>query len=185
MGDRASSSALMSAYHHEKRKGDAMHLAGRMFGVPGSTVKRRLSNPEIVTQSVGHPTLFSRPEENHLAYHCMNMARLGYGYCRWQVLEMLGNMAKQACRDIEPYKDWYYNFIKRFPELTIQKPKKRRISILRGTTVVNVKNYFQELDIILTKYNLKNNPEQILTKQVLHLIITLQILFQKRLRDHF
>ena len=73
---------------------------------------------------------------------------------------MSGNMAKQAGREIEPYKDWYYNFIKRSPELTIQKPKKRRISILRGTTVVNGKNYFQELDIILTKYNLKNNPEQ-------------------------
>ena len=159
MGDRASSSALMSAYHHVKRTGDAIRKAGRMFGVPESTLRRRLNNPE--TQSVGHPTLFSGAEENELADHCRNMARLGYGYCRWQVLEMAGNMAKQTGRDIEPKKDWYYNFIKRCPDLSIQKPKKREISRVRGTTEVNVKNYFQELDIILTKYNLKNKPEQI------------------------
>ena len=46
---------------------------------------------------------------------------------------MAGNMVKQTGRDIEPKKDWYYNN----------------------------KTHFQELDIILTKYNLKNKPEQI------------------------
>ena len=35
------------------------------------------------------------------------------------------------------------------------------MSSVRGTTDVNVKNYFQELVKILTKYNLKNKPEQI------------------------
>ena len=66
MGDRASSSALMSAYHHVKRTGDAIRKAGRMFGVPESILRRRLNNPEIVTQSVGHPTLFSRAERMNL-----------------------------------------------------------------------------------------------------------------------
>ena len=58
---------------------------------------------------------------------------------------MAGNMAKQTGRDIESKKDWYYNFIKRCPELSIQKPKKREISRVRGTTEVNVKIIFRNL----------------------------------------
>ena len=161
MGDRIRASALLGAYQHVKRTGDAIRKAGRMFGVPETTLRRRLSNPEVFNKGVGHPPMFSRAEEAHLAEHCKKMARIGYGYCRWQVIEMAGNMAKQTDRAEEPKKDWYYGFIKRFPDLSIQKPKKREISRVKSTNEVNMKNYFIELEKILTKYDLKNKPEQI------------------------
>ena len=54
---------------------------------------------------------------------------------------MAGNMAKQTDRAEEPNKDWYYGFIKRFPALSVQKPKKREISRVKSTNEVNMKNF--------------------------------------------
>ena len=70
MGDRIRASALLGAYQHVKRIGDAIRKAGRMFGVPETTLRRRLSNPEVSNKGVWHPPMFSRAEEAHLAEHC-------------------------------------------------------------------------------------------------------------------
>ena len=72
----------------------------------------------------------------------------------------VGKIVKQTSRAIERKMDWYNAFIKRFPDLFIQKPKQKEMSRKRSTTDVSVKSCFQELHKILTKFNMKNKPEQ-------------------------
>ena len=63
--------------------GSSIRGASRMYGVPESTLRFRLSS----TNS-GHPTYFSESEARQLADNCIRMASFGYGYARWQVLEI-------------------------------------------------------------------------------------------------
>ena len=97
--------ALLSAYHHVKRTGDAVRKAGRMFGVHELTLRDRLSNPDLFNKHVGHPNVFSRAEEAHLEEHCKRMARLRYGYSGWQVLDMAVKMAMETGKTEVPKKD--------------------------------------------------------------------------------
>ena len=56
--------ALLNAYHHVKRTGDAIRKAGKMFD------RRMLSNSDTLTLNVGPQTMFSRAEEAQLADYC-------------------------------------------------------------------------------------------------------------------
>ena len=51
----------------------------------------------------------------------VKMARFDYGYCRWQVLHTAAYMAKETVSYQIPQNDWYYGFMKIFPDLSIQK----------------------------------------------------------------
>ena len=55
---------------------------------------------------------------------------------------MAVNMAMETGRTEVPKKDWYYGFIKRFPDISIQKPEKREISRVPTMIDVNTENYF-------------------------------------------
>ncbi|KAJ8300614.1 hypothetical protein KUTeg_022133 [Tegillarca granosa] len=123
--------ALRNAYNNVKRTGDSIRKSAK------------------IVYKVGHPTIFTKAEETQLAEHCKNMATLGYGYCMYQVLELASRIAD----------DWYYNFIRRFPDITITIPKKRELSRVLGASETNLANYFIELGAILDKYGLKNKPD--------------------------
>ena len=53
-----------------RRTGEAIRKAGRMFGVPESTLRTRLNNPNLFKSRQGHPRIFSMAEEAQLADHC-------------------------------------------------------------------------------------------------------------------
>ena len=159
MGE-SSISALLNAHLQDKRTGDGIRIARRMFDMTESRLRCRLSNPGSFTQNVGQPTIFSRAEEAQLADYCKR-DQIRLCICRWHVLQMAGNMTQQTGRAKEPKMEWYGLFIKRFADLSIQKTKQRRNVEVRGTNDVNVKNYFQELDKFLTKYNPKKNRADI------------------------
>ncbi|KAJ8320728.1 hypothetical protein KUTeg_002315 [Tegillarca granosa] len=80
--------ALRNVYNTVKRTGDSIRKSAKMFGIPESTLRSRLKNPDLFDSKVGHPTIFTKAEETQLAEHCKNMASLGYGYCMYQVLEL-------------------------------------------------------------------------------------------------
>jgi hypothetical protein len=157
----SSSTPLLNAIHHVKNIGDYVRKTARMFGVAESTLRSRLAAPNPIKSRVGHPTTFSQAEESQLADHCKKMAGLGYVYCRWQVIAMAESMATATGNKATPTKDWYYGFVKRFPDICIQKPKKREMCRVRGSSQRNLTIYFQELNDILEKYDFKNQAERV------------------------
>ncbi|XP_041361965.1 tigger transposable element-derived protein 1-like [Gigantopelta aegis] len=56
---------------------------------------------------------------------------------------------------------WFYSFMKRWPELKVQKPRSLEIMRAKATSEETVNTYFNELETILNKYNLKNSPQSI------------------------
>ena len=117
---------LREAYSEVKQKGVAIRAAARRYGLSEATLRRRIHHGMTAyNPPSGFSTLLSRTQEEHLAEHCVTMAHLGYGYTRWQVLEMAKNMCEVLGKEITPTKHWFYGFLGRFPEVGRVKPKKR------------------------------------------------------------
>ena len=53
---------------------------------------------------------------------------------------------------------WFRNFMDRWPELKTQRPRALGLSRAKCTSQEVVDSYFDELETILTKYNLKDKP---------------------------
>lgn len=56
---------------------------------------------------------------------------------------------------------WYANFMSRWPDLKVLKPRGLQIQRAKATSIDNVNRYFVELEAILKKYDLMDKPERI------------------------
>ena len=137
--------------------GNSIRGASRMYGVPESTLRFRLASTRGAANP-GHPAYFSESEERQLADHCIQMASLGYGYTRWQVIEIAENMATLTGRSVSPTKHWFYGFMKRFADLKMINPKKREKCRADSVSVEVVSSYYENLEKVLNSAGLLNNP---------------------------
>ena len=151
---------MKAAYSDVKEKGMAIRGSARLHGVPESTLRWRLTKSDEDVKR-GGPTFFTRAQEQMLAEHCVSMAHLGYGFTRWQVLEMAKNMSDAIGKPCELTKHWFYGFLRRFPDLKMTHPKKREQARDAAVSEKMLENYFTELNNTLDKYDLKNKPEMI------------------------
>ena len=112
--------------------------------------------------SSGQPPLFDQEEESLLVEHIKTMANLGYGYTRSEVVELASKFAVDIGKREEGSDlltmPWYYNFMKRWPELHNVKPQSLSELRARAASKDSIDNYYTELDRILTLYNLKDKP---------------------------
>ncbi|XP_033725380.1 uncharacterized protein LOC117315340 [Pecten maximus] len=154
---------MEEAYDDVKTKHHKIRSAAKIHNIPESTLRYRLKHPEGTdVKKKGGPTIFSRKQEELLADHCIGMAHLGYGFTRWQIIEMAKNMCEVVGKEnIEPTKHWFYGFLVRFPELSMVKPKKREVVRDKAVTSDILCTYFAELKLILDKYQIMNKAEQI------------------------
>ena len=68
-------------------------------------------------------------------------------------------MSVAASKDKSPGKDWFDGFMKRHPDLSIRKPEKLTTARARMLNPVVVTNYFNDLDALLDKLDLKEKPD--------------------------
>ena len=150
---------LLDAYKDVKEKGIAIRRAAKVHGLPESTLRWRLANEKKEDLKHGGQNFFTRAQEEMLAEHCVSMAHLGYGFTRWQVLDMAKNMSEAVGKDTEPTKHWFYGFLTRFPELKMVHPKKREKARDEAVNQETLKGYFDALGEVLDKYDIKNKPQ--------------------------
>ena len=62
-----------------------------------------------------------------------------------------------AFKGKSPGKDWFDGFMKRHPDLSIRKPEKLTTTRARMLNPVVAANYFNDLDPLLDKLDLKEN----------------------------
>ena len=101
--------------------------------------------------------MFSCEQEARLVDHVTLMAKVEYGYTSPE----LCNLATEYAVDLglrekdQPLSlPWYRKFI-----TSCEKPRKLAIVRAKAASKENVTAYFQQLDKILTKYNLKEKPQ--------------------------
>lgn len=86
------------------------------------------------------------------------MSGISYGYTRPEVVDLTSDYAvnlglREKGNDLAM--KWYYNFIKRWPELHAVKPSGLSELRAKAASPECIDKYLAELDTILTKYDLK------------------------------
>ena len=122
-----SPTALVRAYQAFKEDGVPVHRAARKYAVPQSTLKDRVNNRiSIDCTKSGPETLLSQLEEAKLVAHIKDLAAVGYGYTRAEVLSMATDYAVHLGKRAEDEKNMsmqcFYSFMSRCPELHLEKP---------------------------------------------------------------
>jgi hypothetical protein len=133
-----------------------------LFSIGANQVVCRWDDPEVVKS--GRDPLFSLEEENCLAEHLKVMAVCGYGYSRTEVVDIASTYAvslgkRDASHPLTLM--WFGNFMKRWPDLKVKKPRSLELCRAKATSEGAVSSYFAELKTIVEKYDFENAPERI------------------------
>ena len=118
----------------------------------------------IDTVTTGRIPVLSLSEEEKLVSHLQAMAKYGYGYIRQEVCDIATDYAIQLGKRTKekPFTlNWFNKFIKRWPQLRVLKPRGLEKVRAKSASASVVCEYFQELEITLDNYNLRDKPHLI------------------------
>ncbi|XP_038072690.1 tigger transposable element-derived protein 1-like [Patiria miniata] len=154
------------AYEAVVGQGMPYKKASRIFSIPYSTLHDRVNGKtKLESTRSGPDPLLTQEEEQTLVTHIELMSSYGYGYTRTEVTVLATDLAihlgKRKKVDKPLSLRWFYNFMTRWPELKVKKPRSLEIMRAKATSQETVNRYFDEMEKILEKYNLKDRPEAI------------------------
>ena len=157
---------ISRAYEMWKNEGVSVYKAAKTCGIPVGTLRDRTTrghcNP--YKYKSGPSPLLSSTEEAALVAHVKDIAVCGYGYTRRELAELAGETAfflNKRDTSAPLHDKWVYEFLKRWPELKMIKPKGLCMVGARSATRETLDNYYKELLIILQKYKLLEKPHRI------------------------
>lgn len=142
--------------------------AARTFGVPKSTLQRRLSGKVASNSPASRPPVFSVEQEAQLVGHILDMEARGFGLTVQDICKLAFQSAEHLqinhSFNIEKRKagyDWYQGFMVRHPQLSLRKPE--GLSALRANMLNRnvVSGYFTLLGDTLEKLNVVDKGAQI------------------------
>ena len=151
---------MASCGYGYSRSSEVVDMASNYAVALGKSVR---TNTRFTVKS-GRESLLSLEEESCLVRHIKVMASCGYGYSRSEVVDMASNYAValgKRDRDHPFSLMWIHNFMTRWPDLKVRKPRSLELARAKATSEEAVSTYFKELDNILTKIDLKKSPERI------------------------
>ena len=139
--------------------------AAKRFGVPITTLKERVRGKvHVDTVKSGPSPMFNLEQEAFLCKHLSTMAEIGYGYSRQKTINIASDFAHHLGLCDKSHRlslQWLYNFLRRWPELKVKKPRSLEIARARSATRPAIDSYFTDLGKIIDKYNLKDKPNYI------------------------
>ena len=156
---------MADAFNKVMEKNIPTERAAKMYGIPINTLKDRVNgkiNVDVVKS--GPSPVFNEEQEALLSKHLPTMAEIGYGYSRQETINLASDYAVELGIRERAYPlsvMWLRNFLGRWPELTVKEPRSLEVARAKSATRSSVDNYFSELEKILIKYNLKENPSRI------------------------
>ena len=143
----------------------SIRRAAHQYGVPFQTLRDRMAGDiDLECCTMGTIPLSSLGEELRLVSHLKEMANIGYGYSRQEVVDVASNFAvhlNKRTKDNPLSLKWFYSFLGRWPELKVIKPRSLKISRAKSATIENVDKYFEELKNVMEKYDLIDKPHLI------------------------
>jgi hypothetical protein len=159
------SNKLTSAYIALKNENLPVLTAAKKYGVPETTLRDRVSGRvDIDCCNMGKSPILSLDEENKLVKHLLEVAKIGYGYNRKEIVDIASDYTVTlGKRTVEKplTLNWFHGFMKRWPELRVVKPRSLEVSRAKSTSDATVQNYFNQLEHIIDKYELQNSPHLI------------------------
>ena len=114
---------------------------------------------------MGNGPFFTLDEESRLVSHLKEMAQLGYGYNRQEVVDIATDYAVMLDKKSKNEKPltltWFYGMLGRWPDLKVVKPRALEVARAKAANKENITKYFNELEKALIKYDLMDKPHLI------------------------
>ena len=147
-------------------EGKGLREAARLHNVPVESLRRRIIGTVEPICRPGPPTVLTLEEEESLERYIMNMADMGFGLTREDIMHLAFNIVEKCGRQ-HPFHDgmagrgWFDGFRARHPRLTLRIPQP--LSFCRAFCANEdvIKDFFAKLGAIYARLNLLSKPMQI------------------------
>lgn len=154
--------ALAALDRHE-----GVNKVARSYGVPKATLLRHYHKRNAHgngTKSFGRPPTLLAEVEEELKNHILLMEERMFGLTPTEIRELAFDVAEQMQPGQHPFneragKKWYYNFLRRFPELSLRTPELTSMARIKGFSRTRVKRFFEKLTELADKFHF--GPEQV------------------------
>ena len=149
-----------------KEAGVPLREAARRFNIPIETLRRRVIGTVALDTRPGPSTVLSKEEEDLLSKYVVDMADMGFGLSREDVMRMAFVIAEKTGKQ-HPFKDeragrgWYEGFKSRHPYLTLRAPQPLSYCHVLCSNQVVVDDFFGKLGAICGRLNLLSKPMQV------------------------
>ncbi|XP_041366783.1 uncharacterized protein LOC121381522 [Gigantopelta aegis] len=139
--------------------------AAKRYSIPQTTLRDRVDGRIHIDCTVmGRTPILTLDEEAKLVQHLQDVAKYGYGYTRQEVVDIASDYAAilQKRPQNKPLTlNWFNGFIKRWQEMCVVKPRALEFQRAKTASVFKIEAYFDQLEKVLTKYNLNDKPHLI------------------------
>lgn len=159
---------LKNAANAVKNENMSIRQASKTYGVPWSTLKRRLESNCFEKTPLGPTSILGDTNENKLVKHIKKLQMFGFAPSRTEVRAMAYKLAEQLNIDHRFNQDsekagldWFHLFLSRHPELSIRKSEGVSLARTQNMNQETVKKYFDLLQDILVKNDLLGKPGNI------------------------
>ncbi|XP_071944741.1 uncharacterized protein [Antedon mediterranea] len=122
--------SMQEAYEAVKAGSLSLRAAAKQYGVPKTTLQRRLSGKVDVTSSASRATVLTASEETELKNYILHMESVGFGLtlddvCRlaYQMMELTGRPSPFNKLKQKAGYDWFCGYRERHPDLSLRKPE--------------------------------------------------------------
>ncbi|XP_044764486.1 MFS-type transporter clz9-like [Coccinella septempunctata] len=139
-----------------------LNKASKEFGIPWTTLKRRIANGCFEKKVLGGPPVLTQECEKKIVKHIIKLQKFGFAPTMAYKLAEKCNQHHKYNREKQiAGMDWLQLFLKRNPELSIRKSEGVSQARSMGLNKKNVSDYFSLLQNILIEHNLLDNPGNI------------------------
>ena len=147
------------------KRGMTLRDASSSYVVPVETLRRRVIGAVAVDCRPGPKTIMTDTEEMMLCEYIVNMADMGYGLSREDIMRVAFQIVEKMKRP-HPFKDgaagksWLQGFLSRH-KLSVRSPQPLSHARARSVTDEVIKDFFTKLGGIFARLNLLYKPMQV------------------------
>ncbi len=154
---------MEAAIEAVKKGTTSINKASKLYGVPCTTLKDRLSGRVIHGTKPGQKRYLDEQEEEALAEHLVEVARIGYGKTRREVKGIIEKVAieKNMLRKERVTDGWWRRFLERQPQLSLRRGDATAHVRMDSTSKEAIDGYYDLLEKTLKQDKLSTLPAQI------------------------
>ncbi|KAG6464307.1 hypothetical protein O3G_MSEX014429 [Manduca sexta] len=157
---------LQKAIEDIKTNKISLGRASQIYSVPKTTIFDHLKKDVIRVPKTGRKPLFTEAQELELEDYILKCSKLFYGLTIKKVRKIVFQFAE---RNKLPHnfdkinklagKDWYYNFMKRHPRISLRRPEATSLNRINAFNKADVKVFYDNLKDIQNKHHIQ--PDKI------------------------
>ena len=154
-------SEMVSALDAVLTKRLPANKSARLYGVPPSTLKDRLSGRVVHGVKPGPRPYLTTKEEKELTDHLVLSAKVGYGKTGRDVMNMVETSNGENQKEVTVSNGWWFKFKRRNPSVSLRRGDSTAGVRMNAVNSENINEYFDLLEDVFQEYGFSDHLEAI------------------------